>query len=99
MSQSAIYLLQKRIQSLGPSKVKFSLHTTLGISESGRVDVEFCAFLTLLLDGSQWSDSHPCHFISGEKAPVTHTTGGWVGPRTSLDASEMTKITFPCQIK
>jgi hypothetical protein len=63
------------------------------------VDVEFRALLILLQDGSQWSDSNPSHFIPGEKALVTHTTGGWVGPRTSLDASEMTKITFPCQIK
>jgi hypothetical protein len=31
--------------------------------------------------GSEWSASRPCHFTPGE-------TGGWVGPRTGLNAVE-----------
>jgi hypothetical protein len=32
-----------------------------------------------------------------EKNPSTHLTGGWVGPRVSLDAVEKRKIPSPCQ--
>jgi hypothetical protein len=35
-------------------------------------------FLTLALDGGR--------FTPGERAPGTHWIGGWVGPRTGLDA-------------
>jgi len=44
-------------------------------------------FLTLALDGDEWLASHPGHFISVEKPPLTHWIGGWVGPRASLDAA------------
>jgi hypothetical protein len=54
-------------------------HTTKHI-KSGRVNVEFCASLNLLLNGSQWLDSHPRHFISGENPlQPTQQEGGW-GP-------------------
>jgi len=26
------------------------------------------------------------HSLAGERAPCTHCTGGWVGPRAGLDA-------------
>jgi hypothetical protein len=39
-------------------------------------------FLTLALDGSEWSASHPDHFKQEEKAPVCTEKG------TGLDAVE-----------
>jgi hypothetical protein len=45
-------------------------------------------FLTLTLDGCEWSASRPGRFTLGEKAPGTHCIRGWVGPRASLDAVE-----------
>jgi hypothetical protein len=42
----------------------------------------------LALVGGEWSASRPGHFASGERAPGTHWIGGWVGPRTGLDAVE-----------
>jgi hypothetical protein len=44
------------------------------------------AFLTSALDGGQWSASRPGRFTPEEWAPGTHWIGGWVGPRTGLDA-------------
>jgi hypothetical protein len=35
--------------------------------------------------------------ISGEISPGTHCTGGWVGPKTNLDAMEKRKIFGPCR--
>jgi hypothetical protein len=40
-------------------------------------------FLTLALDGGEWSASCPS-LTAGETAPGTHCKGGWVGPRASL---------------
>jgi hypothetical protein len=37
-------------------------------------------FLTLALDGGEWSVSRPRHFTLGERSPGTHWTGDWVGP-------------------
>jgi hypothetical protein len=47
------------------------------------------------LDGGEWSPSHPCRFTSGEGAPGTQRTGGWVGPRASLDAVKK-RLSCPC---
>jgi hypothetical protein len=44
-------------------------------------------FLTLALDGGEWSTSHSSRFTL-EGAPGTHWIGGWVGPKASLDAVE-----------
>jgi hypothetical protein len=33
---------------------------------------------------------------SGDKAPGTHYTGGWVGPRASNHAVEKRKISYSC---
>jgi hypothetical protein len=54
-------------------------------------------FLTLALDGGEWSASHPSHFTPRETAPGTHWIGGWVGPRAGLDAVVKRKIPSPCQ--
>jgi hypothetical protein len=45
-------------------------------------------FLTLALDGNEWSTSRPGHFISEEGALTTHCIGDWVGPKANLDAVE-----------
>jgi hypothetical protein len=50
----------------------------------GGVDI----FLTSVLVGSEWSASYPSHFTPRERVSGTHWTGGWVGPRTSLDNVE-----------
>jgi hypothetical protein len=38
--------------------------------------------------GGMWSAPHHIDFIPRERAPGTHWTGGWVGPRTVLDGME-----------
>jgi hypothetical protein len=48
--------------------------------------------LTLALDGSEWSATHPSRFIPRERDPGTHWTGGWVGPRAILDMVVKRKI-------
>jgi hypothetical protein len=45
--------------------------------------MELHAFLTSGLDGGEWSASRPGRFTPGERAPLTHWMGGWVGPRGS----------------
>jgi hypothetical protein len=50
-------------------------------------------FLTLALDGCEWSASRPG---SGERTHGTHYVGGWVGPIAGLDAVEWRKISWPC---
>jgi hypothetical protein len=49
------------------------------------VDVQIHISLTSALAGGEWSDSRPFRFTPGERAPVTHWIGGWVGSRASLD--------------
>jgi hypothetical protein len=50
---------------------------------------------TSALDGGEWSASCPSRFAPRERAPDTHWIGGWVGPRTVLDAVVKRKITSP----
>jgi hypothetical protein len=45
-------------------------------------------FLILAIDEGEWSASHPSHCTPGERPPITHWIGGWVGHRASLDAVE-----------
>jgi hypothetical protein len=42
--------------------------------------------LASTLGGGEWSTSHPNRFIPEECAPGTHSVGGWVDSRGSLDA-------------
>jgi hypothetical protein len=51
----------------------------------GGVDVYIRIFLASALVGGEWLASRPCRFTSGERAPDTHWTEGWVGPRAGLD--------------
>jgi hypothetical protein len=56
------------------------------------VDVYIHIFMTSALVGGEWSASRPGRFTPGERAPVTHCIGGWVGPRTGLDDMEKRKF-------
>jgi hypothetical protein len=60
----------------------------------GGVGVWLHAFLTLGLDGGEWSVSRPCCFNAGAKAPDTQWIGGWVGPRVGMDAVAEIKSPF-----
>jgi hypothetical protein len=50
-------------------------------------------FFTSALDGGEWSASRTGGFTPREKAPGTHSIGGWVGPRECMDA--LVKGKFP----
>jgi hypothetical protein len=53
-------------------------------------------FSTSVLDESEWSASCPGHALASRKgSPGTHWTGGWVGPRASLDTEARGKILLP----
>jgi hypothetical protein len=51
--------------------------------------------LTSALDGGESSASSPGRFTPRERDPDTHCIGGWVGPRTVLDAVVKRKILSP----
>jgi hypothetical protein len=48
--------------------------------------------LTSALAGGEWSASRPGRLPPRERAPGTHWTGGWVGPKAVLDAVVKRKI-------
>jgi hypothetical protein len=41
------------------------------------------SFLTSALDGGKWSASHPSRAVPTQRAPDTHSIGGWVGLRAT----------------
>jgi hypothetical protein len=45
-------------------------------------------FLTSGLDGGVWLISSAGRLTPRERAPVAHWIGGWMGPRTGLEAVE-----------
>jgi hypothetical protein len=51
--------------------------------------------LTSALDGGEWSASRPGRFTPRERAPGSHCTGNWVGPRAVLDTVVKRKIPSP----
>jgi hypothetical protein len=62
----------------------------------GGVNVYSQIFLTLTLVGVEWSASRPGRINTREKAPSTHSIGGWVGVRAGLDEVEKRKfLTLP----
>jgi hypothetical protein len=62
----------------------------------GGVEVQIHIFLTLALDGGELSTPRSGCFTPGERAPVTHWIGDWVGPRAGLDEVEKRKfMTLP----
>jgi hypothetical protein len=60
------------------------------------MEVYLHSFLTLALDGDEWSASRPCRFTPGVGAPGTHWIGGWVDPRGGLDAVAKRKKSHQC---
>jgi hypothetical protein len=55
----------------------------------GGLKVYLYAFLTSVLEGGEWSASRPGSFSSGERAPSTHWTGGW------MDLSHLDAVARP----
>jgi hypothetical protein len=58
------------------------------------MEVKLNAFVTLALDGGEWTASHPGRFTLRKSVLLTHRIGGWVGPRAYLDSVE--KIQISC---
>jgi hypothetical protein len=58
----------------------------------GGVDVQIYVFLTSALVGGEWPASRPSRFTLRGKAPGTHWTGGWVGPRNGWNDVENDKF-------
>jgi hypothetical protein len=62
----------------------------------GGVDVYIRICLTSALIVGEWSASRLGRFTPGERAPGTHWTGGWVGPRAGLnDVRNRKLLTLP----
>jgi hypothetical protein len=61
------------------------------------MEVQLHIFLTLTVDGGEWSASRPGRFTPREKPPGIHWVGGWVGPRASFDAVVKRKIPSLCR--
>jgi hypothetical protein len=40
------------------------------------------------LVGGEWSALRPCHSTPGERAPITHCIGAWMGPGTGVDVTK-----------
>jgi hypothetical protein len=55
------------------------------------------SFLTLTLDGGEWSASRPGRALALEKGPLVPIVGGWVGLRAGLDTGVTGKILCPCR--
>ena len=57
------------------------------------------SFLTLALDGGEWSISGPGHFTPiGRKGSYTHQMGGWVGTRAGVNGFGKGKSLCPTGI-
>jgi hypothetical protein len=54
----------------------------------GGLDIYIHVFLTSALVGGEWLASRLGRFNPGEKAPVTHWIGGWVGLVACLENVE-----------
>jgi hypothetical protein len=49
-------------------------------------------FLTLAVNGGEWSASCPCLFTPGRRATGTHGIRGWVDPKVGLNVKEKRNI-------
>jgi hypothetical protein len=61
------------------------------------VEIQLHTFLTSALDRGERSVSGTCRVTPRESAPGVHWIGGWVGPRTGVDAVVKRKIPSLCQ--
>jgi len=62
---------------LHPDAIKNNKVTSVhGTKSNGKVEVYIHSFLTLALDGGEWSTPHPSHLTSKDKAPRTLYLGG-----------------------
>jgi hypothetical protein len=60
------------------------------------MDVYIHIFLISALIGGEWLVSRSCRFTPLERAPGTHSVGGWVNPRARLEDVEKRKfLTLP----
>jgi hypothetical protein len=73
------------------------LHAMEAFGGGGGGKYSSYSFLTLELDGGEWSASRPAALYPEERTPGTHWIGGWVGPRAGLDAGARRKILCPCR--
>jgi hypothetical protein len=62
-----------------------------------KVEVQFHVFITLALDGGEWSVLRSGRFTPEERAPDMHLTGGWMELRAGLDAMEKRLMSCPCR--
>jgi hypothetical protein len=77
------------------SVVKVKLCLCMPQRPIGERHIDFHPFLTLALDGDEWSTLHTIRFTHGERTLASNALGGgWVGPRVSLNVFEI-KILFP----
>jgi hypothetical protein len=65
----------------------------------GGVKVKLHSFLTLTLDGGDWSASYTSLFTHRQRVPNVYWIGGWVDSRASLHILEKWKISCPCLIQ
>jgi hypothetical protein len=54
-------------------------------------------FLTLTLDGDEWSTLSRGYFTPGQPTIGIVYTGGWVSPTAAMDVMEKREISHPCR--
>jgi len=62
------------------------LENTPHIPYKDSLMVQHRTYLTLALEGDEWSASSPIPFTTRERAPGSHWIRGWVGSRAGLDS-------------
>jgi hypothetical protein len=59
-------------------------------------EINLHIFLSFILEGREWSTSHPGHSIRWDRDLNVHLTEGSVGHRVDLGIQEKRKTSFPC---
>jgi hypothetical protein len=94
LSYMTLFSIQRHV----PKKVKLSLRFNWAPRHEGVLGEWRCNSthsLTSALDWDESSASRAGRFTPRERATGTHWIGGWVGPRTVLDAVVKRKIPSP----
>jgi len=60
-------------------------------------EINLHTFLSLILEGREWSNSHPGHSIHWDRDLNVHVTQGSVGHKVDLGILEMRTTSFLCQ--